>query len=99
MDESILIPILVLLPVLGAMITLLSAMGGNSKACRSVSLVCSLVPLGILVWMVANFIGQGWGNDGGWHYNYSYEWLPSLGVKFSMGCDAISLWLMVLTGV
>jgi NADH-quinone oxidoreductase subunit M len=99
MDQSILIPILVLLPVLGALVTLLCSLGGNANASRPVSLVCSLFPLGILIWMVCNFPGLNSGTESGWHYNFTYEWLPSLGVKFSMGADAISLWLMVLTGV
>ena len=34
-----------------------------------------------------------------WHFNFEYNWLPTLGARFLMGVDAISLWLIVLTAV
>ncbi len=102
MDQSNLIPILVALPVIGAIITLLTvkAGGANAKVAGPVALVCSLFPLGIVLFMLAHFPGLGGpGVSAQWHYNFDYNWLPNLGIHFTMGIDTIGLWLMVLTAV
>ena len=101
--ESNIIPILVLLPILGALITLMVTPRGNLKLSGPIALVCSLVPLAVVVYMVATFQNLNAGGvgspEGQWQFNFSYDWLPSLGVRFLMGVDTISLWLIVLTAV
>jgi NADH-quinone oxidoreductase subunit M len=33
----------------------------------------------------------------GWHFQYIREWLPSLGIRYHVAVDGISLWLLLLT--
>lgn len=33
----------------------------------------------------------------GWHFQYIVDWLPSLGIRYHVAVDGISLWLTVLT--
>ena len=163
MTESNIIPILVLLPILGALVTLLGTPKGKPKLSGPIALVCSLFPLAVVIWMVASFpalgpqvrsavekekspiltgfssvaefgLGQSVSGAGipdgttvttvdpvrktvtlsasatatgaqsltfagGWFFCCTYEWISNLGVRFLMGVDAISLWLIVLTAV
>ncbi len=95
------IPILVLVPVIGALLLPLITPKGNPKLSGVLAFVISLVPLVMVGWMVAKFPAyrvEG-ADKAGWYHQFSYEWLPSFGVKFSMGMDTISLWLVVLAAV
>ena len=102
MRESNIIPLLVLLPILGALVTL-AAPKGRPATAGPIAFVLSLIPLGIVIWMAANFPQLGEHPDGNWYgnwyFNCTYDWLPTLGVRFMMGVDTISLWLIVLTAV
>ncbi|MCL2640546.1 MAG: NADH-quinone oxidoreductase subunit M [Phycisphaerales bacterium] len=89
-----LIPILILLPILGAMVTLLAPRRAGVMA-----LVASLVPLAVVIYMVAVFPDLHGQDAHATHFNFAYDWLPSLGVRFLVGVDAISLWLIVLTAI
>ena len=33
----------------------------------------------------------------GWHFQYMREWIPSLGIRYHVAIDGISLWLVLLT--
>jgi NADH-quinone oxidoreductase subunit M len=99
MDNSNLIPILLVLPILGAIITLLAAPKNNPKAAGPVALICSLVPLGLVLYMVSTFPNLCSGTTDKWYFNFNYNWLPNLGIQFTMGVDTIGLWLIVLTAV
>jgi len=35
--------------------------------------------------------------DRGWHYQHIVEWVPSLGIRYHVAVDGISLWLVLLT--
>src|SRR5690606_30845357 len=35
--------------------------------------------------------------DRGWHYQHIVEWIPSLGIRYHVALDGISLWLVLLT--
>ncbi len=37
--------------------------------------------------------------DRGWHYQHIVEWIPSLGIRYHVAVDGISLWLVILTTV
>jgi len=100
MNQSLLIPILVLLPIIGALVTLLATPKGNQKLAGPISLIASLVPLAAVVCMVWRFPGIVTGKlDAACHYNFVIDWVPQFGIRFSMGADTISLWLVVLTGI
>ena len=33
----------------------------------------------------------------GWHFQYIHEWIPSMGIRWHVAVDGISLWLVLLT--
>ena len=33
----------------------------------------------------------------GWHFVHTAEWIPSLGIRWHVAIDGISLWLVLLT--
>ena len=33
----------------------------------------------------------------GWHFQYIHEWMPSLGIRYHVAVDGISVWLVLLT--
>jgi NADH-quinone oxidoreductase subunit M len=33
----------------------------------------------------------------GWHFSYVHDWMPSLGIRYHVAIDGISLWLVLLT--
>ena len=33
----------------------------------------------------------------GWHFQHIAEWIPSLGIRYHMAVDGVSLWLILLT--
>ena len=95
--ESNLIPILILLPIVGALITLFATPKNNPKASCGIAFILSLIPLALVVYIVATFPNLAHGNDSKWYFNFEYNWIPRFGIKFLMGMDTISLWLIVFT--
>ena len=97
------IPLLVLIPVIGALLTLVLTPKDNPKQACILALIISLAPLAIVIMMAAQFsriaVAEGDVAVSGWHYQFAYNWIPAFGIKFLMGVDAISLWLLVLTAV
>lgn len=35
--------------------------------------------------------------DSGWHYQYIAEWIPSLGIRYHVAVDGLSLWMVLLS--
>src|SRR3954469_3411955 len=96
MDTSNLLPILLLITLVSAVIPLFAK--GKPGAAGPIAFLLSLIPLGIVIYLVANFPSLATA-DKAWHFNYEQTWLPNLGLKISMGMDSISLWMVVLTAV
>jgi NADH-quinone oxidoreductase subunit M len=105
-----LLPIVLLLSMASAVITLIATPQGNQKLAGPIALALALIPLALVALIVAHFnypgaapVGAAAGGVGGgggdWQFLYEYTWLPLLGLKVSLGVDAISLWLVVLTAV
>ena len=65
---------------------------GESFA-KAWALFGSLLVFGVSVWMYLQFQVQG----AEFQFKESAEWLPSMGVSYSLGLDGISLWLVLLT--
>ena len=59
------------------------------------ALVGALVPLGYAVVLVADF-ERGFR---GLQYLTDEEWIPQLGIRYTLGLDGLNLWLVVLTAV
>ncbi len=85
-----LLDLLIALPILGAAITifiprqLLSTLRGFTYAILGVSFVASLSLLSTPM-------------TAGWHYQHIVPWIPSLGIRWHVAVDGISLWLILLT--
>jgi NADH-quinone oxidoreductase subunit M len=89
------------LPVVGAILTLLATPRNNPRAAGPLALVCSLAPLAVVLYLLAKFPGLAGpaGPDAKWYFNVDYPWLSNVGIRFAMGIDTISLWLIVLAAV
>ena len=59
------------------------------------ALVGALVPLGYVVVLVADFDAR----SRGLQYLTDDEWIPQLGIRYTLGLDGLNLWLIVLTAV
>jgi NADH-quinone oxidoreductase subunit M len=51
--------------------------------------------------MAATFVASLWllsvPMTAGWHFQFAKEWIPSIGVRYHVAADGISLWLILLT--
>lgn len=80
---------LIILPLLMALITLFVS---NSKGAGYLALFAGLVELGIVVFMLSNFVP-----DSSVQYVVDCAWIPDLGVRFNLGVDGIGMSLVLLT--
>lgn len=89
------IPILSLIvffPVFGALVAL--ALGHRPRDCRWVSLVAALAEMGLVVsLLLADLSSKAIGD---WLIREDFPWIEGLGVRFSLGLDAVSLVLIGL---
>jgi len=81
------------IPLLGAIIVMLMPKT-QEKAIKNFSIIISLLPLAISV-----FLWQTYSDSGSYHAiaTENVNWIPSIGVKYHMGVDGLSLPLVVLT--
>ncbi|MVZ66764.1 NADH-quinone oxidoreductase subunit M [Sphingobacterium sp. DK4209] len=80
--------ILLFLPVLSAIILAFI----KSSSARWAALLLSLIQLGLTVPFLCNFIP-----DASVQFAQSFTWIESLGIKFQIGIDGISLPMLILT--
>ncbi|MEM1097565.1 MAG: NADH-quinone oxidoreductase subunit M [Planctomycetota bacterium] len=93
---SFLLPLLVLLPLIFAGVLRLPM---HNWRCRATTWYASLgvaAVTGLLAVLLA--LGFDYG-DASVQMRGSIPWLPALGLSFSYGVDAVSLWLVLITGV
>lgn len=83
---------LVVIPVVGAVLTLLARRSGDA-AVRYLALAVSLVAFGVSLIVWAAFDPT----NGGYQLVEQYAWLPDFGVSYHVGIDGITLWLVILT--
>ncbi|MER7500795.1 NADH-quinone oxidoreductase subunit M [Nonomuraea pusilla] len=88
------LPILMAVPVLGAIVVALLPKGGD-KLAKQVTLAVSLLVLVLTGVMAAQF------KPGGARFQFTaeYDWIPSFGVKFGVGVDGVALVLIALSAV
>ena len=93
--DSNLLSLMVFFPLLWATLGLL--IPSQQKAGQSVlkvwALVGSLITFGVSLIVYSSFAPQGMD----FQLLESYEWVPSIGIYYSLGIDGISLWLILLT--
>jgi NADH-quinone oxidoreductase subunit M len=83
--------ILVLLPLVGAGGCL--AFRRSDAVCRSAALAFTLVELGLCCWL---FVART-ASSPAWLRFEDFSWIPSLGIRFTLGLDGLSLVLVLLT--
>ncbi|MEV0352852.1 NADH-quinone oxidoreductase subunit M [Nonomuraea sp. NPDC050680] len=88
------LPILMAVPVLGAIVVALLPKGSD-KLAKQATLLVSLVVLVLTLVMAAQF------KTGGPRFQFEADpdWIPSFGVKFGVGVDGIALVLIALSAV
>jgi NADH-quinone oxidoreductase subunit M len=87
---SSLLSIITFLPLVGALIV---ALVGGDGLKKQVALVVSL-----LTFLVSLLLWTGWENgQAGMQFVEDFAWLPELGLRYHLGVDGISLFLVLLT--
>ncbi len=89
-----LLTFLIVLPFVGAIATMLTPKHRPEWA-KAVAFLVSATTLGMSLWMLAAFDKA----THGYQFDVSHNWIGNLGVRFSLGIDGISLFMVVLTAV
>jgi NADH-quinone oxidoreductase subunit M len=85
-----LLSVIVFLPMLGAVAVMFlprQAPGFLKKFTLGIMGLDFLISLSLL----------GASMDKGWHYQYIAEWIPSLGIRYHVALDGLSLWMVLLS--
>src|SRR5436189_1548379 len=93
--QNHLLTILVLLPLIGAATTLVYSFtpGARESHHRWIALGFST-----LLFLVSLLLIEGAGaNTASFRFEENYSWITSIGARFHLGVDGISLWLVLLT--
>ncbi len=85
---------LVVLPALGALLTVLTP-SSRPEIARALGYTTSVATLGLSLALLAEFDT----GDAGYQFGASHAWMEPLGVRFSVGVDGISLFMVVLTAL
>lgn len=93
MNDSYLLTIIVFLPLAGALVAL--ALRSNPKACRTFSLVIALADFFLVLSLY--FMDLRSRAIGDWLLLEDFAWIPSLGIRYTLAMDGISLLLISLT--
>ncbi|MED7928188.1 NADH-quinone oxidoreductase subunit M [Nonomuraea sp. LP-02] len=88
------LPILMAVPVVGAIVVALLPKGSD-KLAKQVTLLVSLAVLVLTGVMAAGFDPDG----DRFQFTAAYNWIPSFGVKFGVGVDGVALVLIALSAV
>ncbi|HET6346591.1 MAG TPA: NADH-quinone oxidoreductase subunit M, partial [Myxococcota bacterium] len=83
---------IVFLPVLGALIALAFPRGEHTGV-RGFAMAVTLVDFALSLWLWARFDPQA----AGMQLTESFAWVPSLGIRYSVGVDGLAILLVVLT--
>ena len=87
-----LLPVLVVLPVFGALAIALTP-STRSETARIIALMTTVMTAALGIYLLWNFDAT----DGTFQNLSSQSWIESLGISWLAGVDGISLWLIVLT--
>lgn len=94
--DSFILPILTFFPLVGAAI-LLFLPKERPSIIKLTSILVSIVPLGISIWLWCAYDRSGAAFPNGSQFGINAHWIPSLGVSFKMGVDGLSVPLIFLT--
>src|SRR5918997_6223890 len=96
--QQYLLTILILLPFLGALAIAahgLLAPYANERHYRWIALGFSVVTFAASLLLLTEPVGLGPG--GAFHFVQDVPWVESIGARYHVGVDGISLWLVILT--
>ncbi len=88
------LPAIVLTPMIGAVLIALLPRS-RPELSRQVAILASLLSGVLSIVLLVKFDEA----DAGYQFTVSQTWVPSLDIKFFLGVDGISLFLIVLTGI
>ena len=83
---------LILVPAVGAVITLLVP-GRRPELTRAVGYVTSAATFGLAVYLLIQFDT----GHAGYQFVSDHSWMPALGIRWTLGVDGISLFMVALT--
>ncbi len=91
-NSNWLLPVILFWPAVAAILVLLAS---NEKAIKWGSIVASLLPLGLSIYLLAAYdFGVG-----GMQFEVNADWIPALNASFHLGVDGLSVPLIFLTTV
>src|SRR3989442_5545950 len=93
--QNHLLTILILLPVIGAATTVVYGLTPGAKESHHRWIALSFTTLVFLLSLL--LIKAGGGNFSTFRFEENYSWIASLGARYHLGVDGISLWLVLLT--
>ncbi len=85
---------LILVPAAGAVLTLLVP-GRRPELTRVVGYVTSAAVFGLAIYLLVQFETD----HAGYQFVSSHEWMPALGIRWTLGVDGISLFMVALTAL
>jgi NADH-quinone oxidoreductase subunit M len=85
---------LIVLPAVGALLTLLTP-NGRPDLARITGYATSVATLGLALYVIADFDRA----DDGYQFFSSHAWMEPLGVRWTVGVDGISLFMVALTAL
>jgi NADH-quinone oxidoreductase subunit M len=96
LDYSIL-TLLLLTPLVGAIIiALIPDRGEGSKLHHVIALVVTLLTLAFMLHLPAHF---DYSTAGRFQFEQNTDWIANPAIRYHLGVDGLSMWLVVLTGV
>jgi NADH-quinone oxidoreductase subunit M len=90
-EEDAVIQVLLWLPLATGLLCFIAP----RKAVPAISVVGTLVVLGLAIALVADFRGA----EAGLQHTVDESWIPDLGVRYQLGVDGISIFLVLLTAL
>ncbi len=93
--RSHLLTILILLPLIGAATTLAYSLTPGARESHHRWIAFGFTTLSFLVSLL--LVQGAGGNIASYRFEENYSWIASIGARFHLGVDGISLWLVLLT--
>ncbi|MDQ3280940.1 MAG: NADH-quinone oxidoreductase subunit M [Acidobacteriota bacterium] len=88
--------IITYIPMVGALVILFLVKRDNPGLVRIIATATAVIDFLVSLYLWPNFDRAATG-DKMWQFRETYEWIPSLGVRYDFGVDGISLLLILLT--
>jgi NADH-quinone oxidoreductase subunit M len=90
-----LLTIIIFFPLVAGFLCL--ATGKHTLLCRSIALTVAVIELGLVLSLAFLHLQPFAGPTGTWLLVEDYAWIPTIGVRYSLGLDGISFLLLLLT--